>query len=339
MKSVLAIRQDNNGDVLLVGPALRAIASQARVDLICGPRGAAAGALLPAVDALSVWEAAWIDAHPHAVSRIDVDAFVDSVRNRYDEAVIFTSFHQSPLPMALLLRMAGIARIGAISVDYPGSLLDVRHRIDNEMHEVERALSLVGEMGYTLPPGDKGQLRLRQLPPFSLMRAPYVVVHPGCTMAARTWSPQGFRDVTSALCERGYHVAVTGSHDESELTAYVAGAHMGATNFGGATTFAQFAALVAGANAVVCGNTAATHVAAAAGTPVVEIFPPTISFARFYPWMVPYAVFGDHAISCAGCRARTCPFNDHPCLRDVRAHDIADAVARLDRAPAFEVAR
>ncbi len=338
MKRVLAIRQDNNGDVMLVGPALRAIASQATVDLICGPRGAAAGALLPDVHCVDVWEAAWIDAEPHPVSRADINAFVERVRGHYDEAVIFTSFHQSPLPMALILRMAELPRIGAISVDYPGSLLDVRHHVDDELHEVERALSLVAAMGYALPSHDDGRLQVRALAAAPYMQTPYVIVHPGCTMSARTWSGQGFREVTRRLCERGYAVAVTGSREERALTSYVAAAHPLARDFGGETTFAQFASLVRDAAVAVCGNTATAHLAAAACTPVVVIFPPTISFARFYPWMVPYELFGDHAIACAGCRARTCPFADHPCLRDVRPEDVADAVARLDRS-VLEAAR
>ena len=41
---------------------------------------------------------------------------------------MLTSFHQSPLPTALVLRLAGVARITGASVDYPGSLLDVRLR-------------------------------------------------------------------------------------------------------------------------------------------------------------------------------------------------------------------
>ena len=58
-------------------------------------------------------------------------------------ALIFTSFHQCPLPLALLLRLAGVAWIGAICDDYPGSLLDLRHRVDGDPPEAERALSLV----------------------------------------------------------------------------------------------------------------------------------------------------------------------------------------------------
>ena len=41
MTHVLAVRLDNDGDVLLAGPAIRALAAGAdRVTLLCGPRGA-----------------------------------------------------------------------------------------------------------------------------------------------------------------------------------------------------------------------------------------------------------------------------------------------------------
>src|SRR5215213_6087347 len=78
-----------------------------------------------------------------------------------DRAVIFGSFHQSPLPTALLLRLAHVPWIGATSVDYPGSLLDLRHNISDDVHEVERSLDLVRAAGFRLPPGDDARLRVR----------------------------------------------------------------------------------------------------------------------------------------------------------------------------------
>ena len=91
--------------------------------------------------------------------------------------MVFTSFHQSALPLALLLRMAGIGRIAAISDDYPGSLLDVRHRVPVGVPEPERALSLAAAAGHRLPDGDEPVLRLRRrrraaaAPPTSATRA------------------------------------------------------------------------------------------------------------------------------------------------------------------------
>jgi ADP-heptose:LPS heptosyltransferase len=329
--NVLAVRQDNNGDVLLMGPALRALAARAsRLALVCGPSGYAAACALPGVDEVLAFEAAWIEAEPHAVERDAVDAFVDRIAGlRIDDAVIFTSFHQSPLPMALLLRMAGVARISAISDDYPGGLLDVRHRgVPDDVHEVERALSLARAAGYELPPHDEGRLAMRvgERNPVAHL-APYVVVHPGATVPARAWSPHANRALVAALRAYGESVVVTGSAAEAELCAYVAGD--GATNLAGATDFTALARVIADARGIVVGNTGAAHVAAAVGTPVVSLFPPTIPAARFRPWMVPHVLLGDQDIACRGCRARVCPYPGQPCLGVVTTDDVLRALASL----------
>src|SRR3954469_22222992 len=160
---VLVARQDNAGDVLLAGPAVRAGASVAdRVPLLSSPAGREAAQLLPGVDEVLVQPAEWIDADPGTVDRARIDGRVVQIAGLgVDCAVVLASFHQSPLPLALLLRMAGVARIGAISVDYPGSLLDVRHAVDDDVHEAQRALSLAHAMGFELRADDDDRLRVR----------------------------------------------------------------------------------------------------------------------------------------------------------------------------------
>jgi hypothetical protein len=139
---VLVARSDSAGDLLLTGPAIRAVAHGARsVTLLCGPRGRAAAALLPGVDRVLEHELPWIDPRPRPVDPAAVERLrADLAATAADEAVVFTSFHQSPLPLALLLRLAGVGRVSAISDDYPGSLLDVRHRVPAGVPEVERAM-------------------------------------------------------------------------------------------------------------------------------------------------------------------------------------------------------
>ncbi|MBW3604394.1 MAG: hypothetical protein KY460_05665, partial [Actinobacteria bacterium] len=160
---VLVVRPDSAGDVLLAGPAVRAVAATAgRVTLWCGPNGRAAAELLPGVDALVEHRAAWIDPDATEVDRTRILALVDDLAGlRLDQAVVLTSFHQSPLPAALLLRLAGVPTIAAVSDDFPGALLDVRHRVADDVHEVERSLSLVATLGYRLPHGDHGGLAVR----------------------------------------------------------------------------------------------------------------------------------------------------------------------------------
>jgi len=331
VKRVLYVRQDNNGDVLLQGPAIRAVAAQADVTVLCGPRGVAAARILPGVSDVIVSEAAWIDAEPQQIQREVIEALVDDLAAReFDEAIISTSFHQNPLPAALLLRMAGVRRIGAISVDYPGSLVDVRHNVDDDVHEVIRALSLVRAMGYEV--GGEDPLRMQLVPLSSDRIVPlssYVVVHPGATVPARAWSPDRNRALVARLVDDGFNVVVTGSPAERALATYVADSLPQVVNAAGETTFAEFAAIIRDALAVICGNTSATHVASAVETPVVELFPPTIPAARFHPWMVPHVLLGDQQAPCRGCRSRICPLEDQPCLAVVTVDDVVEALRTL----------
>lgn len=332
MHRVLVVRQDNNGDVLLTGPAVRAIARDAdRVTMLCSPRGAGAAAMLPGVDDLIVWEAPWIDQEPKPVERDAISELVDGIaRQRFNEAVIFTSFHQSPLPAALLLRMARIAKIAAISVDYAGSLLDVRHKVSDDIHEVERNLSLAGAAGHLPAFDDDLRLRVRGVARDSWATSgSYVVVHPGCTMPARAWYEERNAELVELLVRRDYRVVLTGAARERPLTKRVAGDLLGVTNLAGRTTFAEFAAVIAGAAAVIAGNTVAPHLAAALGTPVVSIFPPTVPAVRFRPWMVDHVLLGDQDAPCAGCRARVCPIPGQPCLDAVTPEAVLDAMETL----------
>jgi ADP-heptose:LPS heptosyltransferase len=335
-RHVLVARQDSLGDVLLAGPAVRAVAAGAgRVTLLCGPRGRAAAELLPGVHEVVVAHAAWIDAQPRPVTRQGVDALVDRLADlEVDQALVLTSFHQSPLPLALLLRMAGVPTIAAVSVDYPGSLLDVRHRVDEDLHEVERGLSLAATLGYRLPDGDDGRLALRPDRPAGLpdelARGPYVVVHPGASVPARAWARERHAALVDALVASGRRVAVTGDSAERPLTALVAGPRRAAVvDLGGRVDLAGLAAVLAGADAVVVGNTGPAHLAAAVGTPVVSLFSPVVPAVRWRPWGVPQVLLGDQAAACAGTRARVCPVQGHPCLDGVPVAEVVAAVDRL----------
>ncbi len=334
---VLVVRPDNNGDVLLAGPAIRAVAAGARrVTLWVGPRGRAAAALLPGVDQVVVRELPWIDLAPAAVDRDWLDASVDLVAGlRPDAAVVLSSFHQSPLPTALVLRAGGVPFVAATSEDYPGALLDVRHRPTDGIHEVERSLDLVRAAGFELPPGDDDRLRIlpppRGLPVLPGERA-YVVVHPGATAAARTWSPPRFAEVVDLLLADGWRVAVTGGPDERALTAAVTGgARAGVVDLAGRTDWWGLSRVIAGAAALVAGNSGPVHLAAAVGTPVVELFAPVVPPERWHPWRVPYVLLGDLAIACAGCRARVCPFEGQPCLQVIAPDDVVAAVGGIAR--------
>jgi ADP-heptose:LPS heptosyltransferase len=325
---VLVARMDSAGDVLLTGPAVRAVAHGAEhVTFLCGPRGKAAAELLPGVDEILCHVAEWIDPEPPPVDPARTRALVEELAaGRFDQAIVLTSFHQSPLPLALLLRLAGVPVIAAISVDYPGSLLDVRHAVPDDEHEARRALSLVATLGHTLPADDDGLLAVRRPHATAqLLGLPssYVAVHPGASVPARAPSPERMRELVLALAAAGRTTVVTGAPDERGLTSAVAGEE--AIDLGGATDLAGLADVLAGADAVVVGNTGPAHLAAAVRVPVVSLFAPTVPAARWRPYGVPQVLL-HRDVPCAGCRARTCPVPGHPCLDDVGADEVLAAL-------------
>jgi ADP-heptose:LPS heptosyltransferase len=350
---VLVTRLDGAGDVLLAGPAVRAVAAGSAgrdtdVTLLCGPAGAAAGRLLPCVTEVLVWSSPWVVNPAPPIDRPALDRFVDDLAaRRFDEAVILTSFHQSPLPTALLLRLAGIPRITGASIDYAGTLLDVRLRpgdgpgddLPEDLPEPERALAIAAAAGYRLPPDDPGGLAVLPPPPpgdllAALAGRPYVVLHPGAAVDARRWPATHHRRLAELLADEGLAVVVTGGPDERALTAEVAaGAPGRALDLGGGTGFPELSAVLAGADAVVVGNTGAAHLAAAVGTPVVSLFAPVVPAVRWRPYRVRQVLLGDQNAPCRDTRARDCPVPGHPCLARVTPEDVLDAVHRLRTGP------
>lgn len=342
MSRVLVARLDSVGDVLLAGPAARAVAHGRRADggspndvvVLCGPQGEPAARLLPEVSDVFAWDSPWITNPAPPVTGQRVDSLVGFVRNsRITEAVILTSYHQSPLPLALLLRLAGVERITGASTDYAGSLLDVRLRpgedFPEDQPEAVRALGIARAAGFRLREGDDGKLMVKDPPDVRNLvgEEPYVVVHPGASVPARAWPPLHHAAAVELLEGAGHRVVVTGGPGETELMATVAGPS--GIDLGGLTDLQSLAGVLARAEAVVTGNTGPAHLAAAVGTPVVSLFSPVVPAVRWAPYGVPLELLGDQNAPCRLSRARICPVPGHPCLGSVSPEQVVDAVERL----------
>jgi ADP-heptose:LPS heptosyltransferase len=342
MSRVLVARLDGVGDVLLAGPAIRAVAFGRRRDggapndvvVLCGPDGESAASLLPGVAEVYSWSCPWIVKPAPRVEKRQLEVLTAFVRDsRVTEAVILTSFHQSPLPLAMLLRLAGVDRITGASTDYAGSLLDVRLRpgedFPEDQPEAERAVGIAEAAGFPLPPGDGGRLRVQGYPDTRSLvgEEPYVVVHPGAAAPARAWPPLHHAAAVELLEGAGYRVVVTGGRAETRLTATVAGPS--ALDLGGRTDLKTLAGVLAGAKALVTGNTGPAHLAAAVGTPVACLFSPVVPAVRWAPYGVPLEILGDQNAPCRLSRATECPVAGHPCLSSVAPEQLLDAVERL----------
>lgn len=341
-EDVLIVRLDSMGDMLMTGPAVRAVAYGARsVTMLCGPRGQAAAELLPGVDRVLVWDCPWIaNPAPDATWAV-VAELLQLLDPAPARAVILTSFHQSSLPTALVLRLAGVRHIAAISEDYPGTLLDIRVRPDVDVPglipEPERNLAVVRAAGFELPDDDDGKLAVR-LParreivpgttPEGTVPGGYIVVHPGADAPARTWPASHYAECVRLLVDAGHEVFVTGGAEETELCSFVSGGGL-ARNLAGTTDIAGLGHVIAGASVLITGNTGPAHLAAALQTPVVCLFSPVTAAESWAPYGVALELLGDQSAPCAMTRARECPVPGHPCLSSVTPGEVVDAVYRL----------
>jgi ADP-heptose:LPS heptosyltransferase len=327
-RHVVVVRLDSMGDVLVCGPAVRAVAEHAdRVSMLVSQRGAQAAKLLPGVDCVLVWDCPWITYPPPRVVSGDVLRVVRGIaRARITEALILTSHHQSALPTALLLQMAGVQRIHAVSRDFPGTLLTSRLAEPGDAAEPLRMLALARAAGFAPAPGDDHRLAIKDpgaapadLPPR------FVAVHPGADAPARAYPLRLWREVVAQLRARGREVVVTGTAEETALGAEL----RPALSLCGRTDLPALAAALGRADALVAGNTGPAHLAAAVGTPVVSLFAPVVPAVRWAPYGVPTVVLGDQDAPCRGTRVRECVVPGHPCLSTVAPSEVVEAVDTL----------
>lgn len=347
-RRILAVRLDNLGDVLVTTPAIHAIRASlpaAAITLLASPIGAQAGRLNPDLAGVIVYEAPWMDPwHRLPQDRAREEAAIAAVHaGRFDGAIIFTSFRQSPLPAAYLCYLAGVPLRLAASIDGPGSLLTTRHRHPEAMmHEVERGLDLVGAIGLGTAerdlvlrvPGEARASVAAVLRDAGIAEArPLVVIHPGCSMPARTYPWESFARVAElAVTRLGAAVALTGAADEHPLVARIyerlsPRARAATRTFAGELTFPEFCALIARADLAITNNTGPMHVAAAVKTPVVALFALTNPPEQWGPWRVPHRLL-NHEVACRLCYCRVCPY-DHECLSLVAPEAVIGAAAEL----------
>ncbi|MGW7465992.1 glycosyltransferase family 9 protein [Streptomyces xantholiticus] len=211
----------------------------------------------------------------------------------------------------------------------PGRLLAFAHpdtpEIDGppwyaEEHERDRWCRFLEAYGIPAEPCD---LRLAGSPDRSLAPGA-IVLHPGAGAPSRCWPFDPYLAVATALRKRGHRVVITGGADEGDLVARLAKeARLPDTDvFGGGLPFGRLSGLVAGARAVVSGDTGIAHLAVAHATPSVTLFGP-VPPSRWGPPAHPRVLW--HSGPDGDPHGR----RTDPVLLRVRPADVLDALDRL----------
>ena len=339
--NILAVRLDNIGDIIMLGPALRAVketSPQARLTLLASPAGATAVSLLPWIDDVITWRPVWQDVGGRmpfdpARERELIDLLAE---RRFDAALIFTSFSQTPHVPGYVCYLAGIPLRAGESKEFGGSTLTTELRgAPDELHQVERNLRLVEHLGFVV---NDRQLELaisneaRAQVPELLARAgidldaPFILLHPGASAKARRYLVERFGIVARLLTRRGWQVLVTGVEREvaliEELREHAPNAHY----LIGGTTLSEYAALIERAALVICNDTLPMHLADAVGTPEVVLFSGTDCEEQWRPRATRSRLLRRET-PCHPCYLFDCPIG-LPCL-DISAEEVVEEVEIL----------
>lgn len=342
VRRILAMRLDNLGDVIMTGPALRAVKETlpgAHLTLMVSHGGAAAAHLLPWVDRVLPWRSLWQDMGdlPFDPSR-EIGLIQTLQALRFDAAIIFTSFSQSPHVAAYACYLAGIPlRLGEPK-DFGGAVLSDVPPSPTAFaaHQVERNLRLVEAAGFhtadrslevRVPAEAEAGAREALVRSGLPAGAPYALLAPWTSCQARTY-PR-FGAVGRLLhASTGLPIVVTGSAQCAEAAeGLVREIGAGAINLTGKTSVAELAALVAGARLVLTNNTFTMHLADAMRTPQVVLFAGTELEEQWAPRDGPARLL-HNTVACQPCYRLTCP-NGLACLDVGPAEVVAAALTLL----------
>ncbi len=279
----------------------------------------------------------------------------------YDAAIIFTVCTQSVFPAATMCRLAGIPRVlgharerayGLLSDEIP----DRDEVGDGMRHEVRRQLDLVGAVGlrtrderlrFRVLESDRDAVRQSLVAAGVGPRQPFVIVHPGASAPSRRYPADRLGESAGLLrqamawraggtAEAPPAIVVCGGPGEESLVQdtvqALAAADLPASAAQGRvlsprlSSVGELAALIAEADLLIGNNSGPVHLAAAVGTPVVDLY--ALTNPQHTPWQVPSRVlFRD--VPCRFCQKSLCPEGHHRCLSGVSPREVAAAAIAL----------
>ena len=346
---ILCVRLDTLGDVLMCTPAMRALREQRpgrTLTLLTSGIGAAVARYIPEVDDSLIYRPPWMK---HGAVQ-GADYQLEMVRQlraaAFDAAVIFTTCTQSSLPAAMLCYLAEIPLRLAHCRENPYDLLTdwvPETDLDAQLgirHEVQRQLDLVETVGcrashtrlsFQVPQATQQEAGLLLAGIGISPGQPWILMHPGASAASRRYPSRHWAALVRMVHQQlGLPVVLTGDDaektliDEIRAQSGVASPH--AFSLAGQLDLAQLAAIIQLASVAVSNNTGPAHIAAAVGTPVVDLY--ALTNPQHTPWQVENRVLY-HDVPCRYCYKSTCPQGHHACLEQLEPAVVMAAIQEL----------
>jgi lipopolysaccharide heptosyltransferase II len=289
-RSILVVRLDHLGDLLMTTPAIAALRRtfpDARIDLLAAPWGRGIVEGNPHLDRVLEAAAPWYDPRKGELPRVEEILRVSARLRRepYDWAF---DMRGDPRVVLFHLLPAARRRFGFSGLGLSRLLTDALP-YDRRRPPLDLSLDLARMSGARPSPGAAGRrpvlavgaeararaaglLGAAGLPP----DAEFVVVAPGSNRPNARWGIPRFARLCDGLQDRGLRVLLSGGPADAPITSEVASlSRHPVEDLAGRLPLADLAALLERALLLVTNDSGASHVGAAVGCPTVAIFGPT----------------------------------------------------------------
>jgi lipopolysaccharide heptosyltransferase II len=306
---ILLIRLSSLGDIVLTMPLIRALREKypdAVIDLIVKKEFAPLARRFPGLSNVIEFDT---KATPLKAMRTQL------AQEQYSHVL---DLHNS-LRSRILRRIAG-AKISVIRKRPIKRYFLVDLKLDfmrKDPDAIGRYFEVAKELGVT-DTGEAPSFELREIEPNEML----IAFCPGAKHYNKQWPPPYYASLAKMLVEKGYVIECFGSSDERELAEYISeGLPQDSFRIRcGEVPLEALPEEFARAKVAITNDSALMHIAAAAGTPTVSMFGPTVKSLGFYPRAKESVVLEVEKLRCRPCTTigmSRCPKGHFKCMRQI----------------------
>ena len=329
MNSILVIRPDHVGDVLLTTPLLEALRKgfpDAKISILVGSWSREVLYRNPDVDEIIVCDLPWLARYKDSSNRwSEVWSTIYHIRKRKFDVIVNPRVAAKSALFSFLC--GGRSRWGFDVPKSKWAWTDIV-KYDDDKHVVDCYLDIARGLGcpvdsptLKLFPSEADETYAEELLRFRMNN---VIISPGAGYESKLWEPERWARVADYVIRKGFEVSFTGTATEIPLIEKIRSCMKErAASLAGRLRILQLASVIKRSVCVLTVDSAPMHIAVAMKTPVIALFGPTLS-RQWGPYRngLPNVVI-EKPIECRGCKRTKC--KSKRCMRLIRVSDVVEA--------------
>lgn len=334
IKRILAVRLDHMGDVLMVRPALKAVAEafpQASLDFMISeefsPLLAQDSFIHRIIPVRHHWfqRSGWAGDHYQDFSKLVQELRYES----YDLGIDF----RGDLRNIFLMTAAKIP--ARLSYSLTGGRFFLTHQgdYDRAMHQVALNLQLLNKIGISSLPGplplqyteDQKRAFLERFSFLKELQTKRLIIHMGAGYPSKRWPIDSFRQlITRTLKTKTAKVILIGT--KNERSDMPVAEHPGELfDLRGLLTLTELPILMDVSHFYLGNDSGPAHIAAAQAIPGLILFSGTNESAMWRPYSERLEIL-ENKVPCAPCESQVCPLKHHDCMEQILPGDVIEKV-------------